>query len=441
MKVTNWGLFPTVDADIRSFQSPEDVRALAKPWESFIARGLGRSYGDSSLATHILSTLAHNRFLAFDTEQGILSCQAGVSFAEILDLIVPKGWFLPVTPGTKFVTVGGAIGSDIHGKNHHSEGSFSKHLLEFRLMVASGEILNCSRSENADVFWATCGGMGLTGIILDATFRLKPIETAYIKEDSIKVRSLDEAIAVFDRSLHYTYSVSWVDCLAKGSSLGKGIVLNGEHAKVADLKKEKQKRAPLELPKKGKLAVPFSMPNFLMNKLTIKTFNILFYAKAPRGEHSHIIDYDTYFYPLDGIHHWNRVYGKRGFVQYQFVMPPTPNQEALRKIMSEVARYGLPSFLTVLKWFGEQEGMLSFPMKGYTVAMDFPITPTLFEKLKTLDKIVVDNGGRIYLTKDARMSAETFQDTYPRFEEWLAIKRKLDPDGLFESLQSKRLGI
>lgn len=441
MKVMNWGLYPVVDADVRTFQSPAEVMALAQPWKEFIPRGLGRSYGDSSLAPHILSSLSHNRFLEFDEATGLISCQAGVSFAEILEVIVPKGWFLPVTPGTKFITLGGAIGSDIHGKNHHSEGSFSRHLISFHLLIASGEVLECSKTQNADVFWATCGGMGLTGIVLDATFQLKRIETAYIKEDSIKVKNLDQAIEVFDRSLHYTYSVSWVDCLAKGNHLGKGIVLNGEHAKLCDLKKESQRNQPLILPKKGKIAVPFSLPGFVMNRASIKAFNIGFYAKAPSGEHSHIIDYDTYFYPLDGIHHWNRVYGKRGFVQYQFVMPPTPNQEALRKIMHQVARYGLPSFLTVLKWFGEQEGMLSFPMKGYTVAMDFPITTTLFEKLNTLDRIVEDHGGRIYLTKDARMSAETFRKTYPRFEEWLQIKRRLDPQGIFQSLQSKRLGI
>lgn len=439
MKVANWANFPWVDAEIRSFNSPADIERVRKDWDSFIPRGMGRCYGDSSLAPHILSTLSFDRFLEFDESTGVLTCESGVTYEEILKIFVPKGWFPPVTPGTKFVSIGGAVASDIHGKNHHSMGTFSRHVISLRLLTGKGEILNCSREENADAFWATCGGMGLTGIILNVTFKLMPIETAYIREDSIKVKNLDEALEIFNKSQHYTYSVAWFDCLARGKKLGKGIILNGEHAKPGDLIKPAQKKAPLDIPRKSKFSIPFFFPPFVMNRLSIKAFNILWYAKGKTT--THIIDYDSYFYPLDGIHHWNRVYGKRGFAQYQFVIPPEKGVEGLHEILNEVANRKLPSFLTVLKWMGEHEGLMSFPKKGYTVAMDFPRTKKLFRHLDALDELVMKYGGRLYLAKDSRMTGEMLRKTYPEFEEWNRIRQELDPDGVMASLQSKRLGL
>lgn len=441
MKVSNWGKYPSTEAEIRNFSSVQDAMQATADWENFIPRGLGRCYGDSALSSHILSTLKFDRFLDFDAENGILHCQAGLSLEEILKVIVPKGWFLPVTPGTKFVTLGGAIAADVHGKNHHSEGSFSRHLISLNLLAPNGEIYTCSREENAEIFWATCGGMGLTGIILDGKFSLKPIETVYIVEEATKTKNVDELYGLFEESKHFTYSVAWIDCLAKGSKLGKGILLNGEHALKSDLVKEKHKAAPLILPKKRKLSVPFNMPSFTINPLTVKAFNTLFYGKAKSGgTHKHIIDYDTYFYPLDGIHHWNRVYGKKGFAQYQFVIPPAQGYDGMLKILNEISKYKLPSFLTVLKSMGPGEkGMLAFPMEGYTLALDFPINQKLFGILDRLDEIVRDCGGRIYLTKDSRMKPGMFEQGYPQLADFLRVKSSLDANGKLASMQSNRL--
>jgi decaprenylphospho-beta-D-ribofuranose 2-oxidase len=442
MKVSNWGNFPSTQAEVRSFATAEEALHCLQSAPELIPRGLGRCYGDSALSGNIVSTLKFNRFLDFDREQGILHCQAGLSFVDILDVIVPNGWFLPVTPGTKFITLGGAIAADVHGKNHHSEGSFSRHVLGLRLLAPNGQVYDCSRTENADIFWATCGGMGLTGLILDASFRLKPIETAYIVEETTKARNVDALYKLFESSVDFTYSVAWIDCLAKGKNLGKGFLLNGEHALVSDLKKEKQIQSPLTLPSKFKFTVPFNMPSFSVNPLTAKAFNILWYAKAKGNGHRHIIDYDTYFYPLDGIHHWNRVYGKRGFAQYQFVLPSATGYDGMVKILQEISAAKMPSFLTVLKTLGKGEkGPLSFPMEGYTLALDFPITSRLFPFLDRLDEIVLDCGGRIYLTKDSRMKPEMLQSGYPRLEEFLKIKEMLDGGKVLQSLQSKRLGI
>ena len=442
MKVSNWGNFPSTEATVRSFATPEEAKQNMKTTAEFIPRGLGRCYGDSSLNTNILSTLKFNRFLDFDREDGRLHCQSGLSLAEILEVIVPAGWFLPVTPGTKFVTLGGAIAADVHGKNHHGEGSFSHHVQFLRLLAPDGQIYNCSRTENADIFWATCGGMGLTGVILDAQFQLKKVETAYIYEESTKAKNVDELYKLFEGSAHFTYSVAWIDCLAKGNSLGKGILLNGEHAKLGDLKTEQQMKSPLVLPKKKKLIVPFKLPSFTINPLTVKAFNTLYYAKAKSGQHQHVIDYDTYFYPLDGILHWNRVYGKKGFAQYQFASPPKTSYDGMVKILEAISAAKMPSFVSVLKTFGPGEtGMIGFPMEGYMLALDFPITNRLFPFLDKLDDIVLDCGGRLYLTKDSRMKPEMMTKGYPRLPEFLAVKSKLDGGKVMQSLQSKRVGI
>ena len=442
MKLSNWGNFPKTDAEVRTFGNTAEARLATEDWKQLIPRGLGRCYGDSSLAPHVISTLHNNRFLEFDQERGILRCQSGLSFAEILEVIVPAGWFLPVTPGTKFITLGGAIAADVHGKNHHSEGSFSQHLDHLVLMAAGGELYSCSRTENPSIFWATCGGMGLTGLILEGTFRLKKIETAYIVEESSKARNVDELYKLFESSGDFTYSVAWIDCLAKGKHLGKGILLNGEHAKTGDLDKPKQKQAPLVLPPKGKLSIPFNLPSFTINPATVKVFNTLFYAKGKGGQHRHLVDYDTYFYPLDGLHHWNRVYGRKGFVQYQFAIPPSAGLEGMVKILEAISKYRLPSFISVLKYFGNgPTGMIGFPMEGYMLALDFPVTKGLFGKLDRLDEIVLSLGGRLYLTKDSRMAAGMFQASYTRLEEFRAVRKGLDPSGKFQSLQSARLGV
>ena len=406
----------------------------------WIARGMGRSYGDASLGEKMLSSLKMNRFLAFDENKGILVCEAGVTFEDILETFVPMGWFPYVTPGTKFVSMGGALAADVHGKNHHKEGSFSRYVLSFMLMTAQGEIMNCSRQENADVFWATCGGMGLTGMILQLTMQLKKIESSVIKMHSIKARNLDHILDMFDEFDSVTYSMAWIDCLARGSKSGRSILLKGEHATVEEVQRTKWRNDPLKLPIKPKLTVPFDFPSFVLNSFTTRIFNFLIYARQVRKEVRLMGDYDGFFYPLDMIHHWNRIYGKRGFTQYQLVIPKEAGREGIGEVLRLTQKKGLASFLAVLKALGNSEGPISFPIEGYTLTLDFPISKNLFPFLDELDKVIVDYGGRLYLAKDVRMSPEMLAKTYPRLDEFKAIIKRLDPEGKIRSYQSERFG-
>lgn len=439
-RVTNWGNYPAVEASLKAFTTAEEASRYVREWDVLIPRGLGRCYGDSSLQKNILSTQYYNRFLHFDEAEGILTCQAGASLADVLETFVPRGWFLPVTPGTKFVTVGGAIASDVHGKNHHTEGSFGQHVLSFLLMDAEGRLHRCSASENADLFRATIGGMGLTGLIMEATFRLKRIETAWIAQRAIKAKDLDTLFRLMQENLEYTYSVAWIDTVAGGSKMGRSILLLGEHAKRNQLSNPNHIARPYLLPKGLRLAVPIDFPNFVLNKFTIGIFNKLYYARQCRKVKDILIDYDTYFYPLDGISQWNRIYGKRGFTQYQLVLPPETAFEGMKKVLAHIHKNKLASFLSVLKFFGKQEGLLSFPMEGYTLTLDFPASAKLWPVLDELDAIVLAAGGRLYLTKDCRMSAEMFAKGYPEAKEFREI-REAAHAGKFASLQSERVGV
>ncbi len=434
-RVTNWGNYPVVEAFKRSFKTTGELREELKDDSSFIARGNGACYGDASLSNTIISTLKFDNILGFDSEQGIITCQSGITFDNLLRFIIPQGWFLPVTPGTKFITLGGAVASDIHGKNHHVEGSFRNHILAIELLLASGEILICSKDEESDVFMATCGGMGLTGIILTVKFKLKKIENAYIQQTAIKARNLDEIFDLFEKYKDTTYSVAWIDCLQGGSSLGRSLLMVGEHADAHD-------NVPsYKADQKQILAIPFNFPNLVLNKLTIKIFNFFFYHKQFRKVKKSIVNFDKFFYPLDFIRNWNKMYGSRGFVQYQFVLPLEHSKEGLRKILTEINKQGMGSFLAVLKLFGENDGLLSFPMRGYTLALDFPVRKGLFEFLDELDKLVLHYGGRIYLTKDARMNKEVFWQSYPNAEKFKRIVNKINPTFKWRSLQSDRLAI
>lgn len=438
MKIGNWGNYPVIEAEMRSAASDEEAKAFLESHDVLIPRGMGRSYGDSALQKNILSTLRLNRFLDYDNEQGIVTCEAGVTFEEVLRYFVPKGWFLPVTPGTKFITVGGAIASDIHGKNHHVYGTFSDHVHWFDLMLADGTVKRCSREENTDLFRLTYGGMGLTGVILRAQFRLYKIETSYFKQTSLKAQNLDEVMRFFEEYASYTYSVSWIDCLAKGSKMGRSILIVGENARVADLKTEAQKRNPLKVHDPGKLLVPFDFPSFALNSLSVKAFNFLYYNKQFRKKAESIVHYEPFYYPLDSIHHWNRIYGKRGFTQYQFVLPKETSYEGLKAIIGLIGKEKMGSFLTVLKLFGHQpENYLRFPREGYTLAMDFPISKSIFPFLDRMDELVLKYGGRVYLTKDVRMNAEFMEKTYPEYHRFVEELRRINP-GKLASLQSER---
>ena len=401
-KVTNWGNFPVVEKEIKSEDTLQKIKDFVQNNNEIIARGNGRCYGDASLSEHIFSTKRLNKLISFDRLNGIIECESGVLLSEILEVIVQQGYFLYVTPGTKFISVGGAIASDVHGKNHHAEGCFSEYIISFSLLNENGEVLICSRTENADKFWATIGGMGLTGIILSAKFKLKNIETAYIRQESIKAENLDEIFKLFDESEDWTYNVAWIDCLQKGKNIGRSILMRGEHAFKHQLPNKLQEK-PLRLKKKLNLTVPFYFPNFVLNNLTVKIFNFLYFNKQTKKEVKNNVDYETFFYPLDIANDWNKIYGKGGFIQYQFVIPKEKGKEGMKEILETIAKSGNGSFLAVLKLFGKNntEAYNSFPIEGYTLALDFKVNAKLKNLIKKLDEVVEAYGGRIYLTKDS----------------------------------------
>ncbi len=431
--ITNWNNYPVVEANETSFDYEKEI--VSKLAQSSIPHGNGRCYGDASLSSEVVNTLRYDKVLAFDEVNGIITCQSGLLLSDLLQIIVPRGWFLPVTPGTKFITIGGAVASDVHGKNHHVDGSFSRHIISMSVLTGTGQTFVCGPDNHTDLFWATCGGMGLTGIILDVKFRLKRVNTAYIRQRQIKARNLGEIMDLFGENTGSTYSVAWIDCLKKGKNFGRSILMLGEHANSDEVKRDKL----LEPREKALLTVPFYFPSFVLNGYSMKIFNALIYAKNYRKTMDSVVHYDGFYYPLDSILSWNKIYGKKGFVQYQFVLPFATSKEGLTDILTRINNHGTGSFLAVLKLFGEQDDLISFPMKGYTLALDFPIRPGLFEFLDELDHVVAQYGGRIYLSKDARMKKEIFWKTYPRAGEFQETIRKYDPNNRFVSRLSERL--
>jgi len=427
-----WGRYPIIRSDV----AHPAMTSAAQDWvarqPSGIAHGLGRSYGDSALAAQVLKTDRLNLLLAFDPATGMLTAQAGVTLDEILTGFVPRGWFLRVTPGTRFVTLGGAVASDVHGKSHHATGCFSECVDSFRLLLASGQVWNCSRSENPELFRATCGGMGLTGVILDVSLRLMPITSAYFDQVTYKCPGLDAVLDRLAETAQVTYSVAWIDCVATGASLGRSVLTVGEHATEGPL-------TPHGAPK---LTVPFDPPFNAVNPFTIKAFNALVYSKEFKAVKRSRIHYAPFFYPLDVATHWNRLYGKPGFTQYQFVLPMAAGRQGLRTVLTRIAASGMGSPLAVLKVAGAaNDNPLSFPLAGYTLALDFKVQPGLLGLLDELDALVLGLGGRLYLTKDARMSEATFKQSYPRWAEFQGVREKVGAIGRFASLQSKRLGL
>ena len=416
-------------------RDPADAaRALAAE-AALIARGNGRAYGDAALSRHcVLSTLKSDLIRSFDPASGEITCEAGLLLADLLDFAVPRGFFPPVSPGTKFVTVGGMVAADVHGKNHHRAGCFSAHLNWIELLLPDGSTAIVSRTQRPDLFAATCGGMGLTGIILQACFRLTPIETALIRQETLRTRDLAETLERLEASADWTYSVAWVDSLARGPALGRGIIQRGEHARREELG-GRPATAGRRLQR-----VPFDLPAHALNRWTIRLFNEAYYRRARPG--GALVDYDRYFYPLDALLDWNRLYGRRGFLQYQCVVPKGEAMPALRALLELSAGSGEGSFLSVLKLFGPQGiGPLSFPMDGCTLALDFPNRPATHALFAKFDEIVRRHGGRLYLAKDAHMSREMLAAGYPRLGEFVALRRSLADHGKLTSLQSERLGL
>lgn len=427
-EVSNWGNFPVVEKEMKSEESLNKIKNFVKSRNEVIARGNGRCYGDAALGEHIFSTLKLNKFISFDRLNGILECEAGILLSDILEVTVPQGYFLYVTPGTKFVSLGGAIAANIHGKNHHFEGSFADYVINFKILTENNLVLNCSRTENEDLFWSTMGGMGLTGIILSASIQLKNIETSYIRQESIKAENLKEIFEIFEESKDWTYNVAWIDCLQKGKNLGRSVMMRGEHAILGEISKN-QSDKPLSIPRKILPKVPFYFPSFVLNNLSVKIFNYFFYNKQRTKTLKNFIDYETFFYPLDAIEDWNKIYGKAGFIQYQMVIPKENGEEGMQKILETIAKSGNGSFLAVLKLFGKAntEAYNSFPMEGYTLALDFKYNKNLQKLVDKLDLIVEEYGGRIYLAKDSMSKSS------------LTNYLKNTRNSKFNSLQQKRI--
>ena len=432
MSVMSWGMYPRIENTVLEFDGESDLREIFKKNETLIPFGNGRSYGDSALNRIILDVKSQNKFLEFDLEKGILGAQSGVLLSEILGVIVPNGWFLTVTPGTKLITLGGAIASDVHGKNHHIEGCFSECVLSFSIMMADGEIVSCSKETNPELFRATCGGMGLTGVILDAKISLTKINSKYINQTTIKNSNLRETFEAFEKYGDANYSVAWIDCLAKNESVGRSLLTIGEFRDDGNLDYHLQHKA----------TVPNGFPSFMLNSLTVKLFNWFYYSKNRQMVSSRVVDIDTFFYPLDSIAHWNRIYGKNGFVQYQFILPLANSYSGLAEILKVIASSKKGSFLAVLKLYGEaNDNYLSFPMKGYSLALDFKLEKGVFELIERLNDIVKKNHGRIYLAKDACVDEDTFSQGYEHIEAFRAMRKQYNMSSKFGSLQSKRVGI
>jgi decaprenylphospho-beta-D-ribofuranose 2-oxidase len=409
----------------------------------FSPRGLGRAYGDAAQCAGgtVVDCRGLRSVLGLDRQRGTLRAGAGISFDNLLELLVPRGYFLPVTPGTRFVTLGGAIASDIHGKNHHVDGSLSAHLENLRLVAPAGTF-DCGPVQHKEEFDATCGGMGLTGVVTEATLRLLPIESSWMVVDTERAADLDSCLSLLsEEASRYRYSVAWVDGLARGRRLGRSVLTRADHALAMDLPVDRR-RQPLSYRAPRVVEVPFASPLSLLRPATVSAFNEMWYRKAPSKRETQLQPLATFFYPLDGVGSWNRLYGPRGFTQYQFVVP-FGAERALEHALEKLSGGRVASFLAVLKSFGAAgAGHLSFPMEGWTLALDIPLgVPGLPELLDELDVLVADAGGRVYLSKDARLRPDLVPAMYPRLAEWQAVRARLDPAGVMSSDLARRLGL
>jgi len=442
--LTGWGRMAPGECTVFRPEKQRTLEAIVEGADTptLLARGLGRSYGDTAVNTAggVVRMERLNGMIAFDDGTGTLVSEAGVSLAEIIDVFLPRGFFLPVTPGTKFVTVGGAIANDIHGKNHHRDGTFGDFVDWFDLLTPTGDVLRCSRTENTDAFWATLGGIGLTGFIVAAAVRLQRVPSAYMRVDYRKANNLEDALAAIDaKDDDYQYSVGWTDCLAKGGALGRTVLMRGEHASPEDLDRDRR-HMPYHVPRRAKLKVPFEAPGFLINPMFISVFNNLVWS-AHKAMDGAIIDYDRYFYPLDRILEWNLLYGRGGFAQYQVTVPKA-EYTCLIKLLELLQRERRPVTLAVLKAFGAaNDGLLSYPSAGYTLTLDLSNKGDLPSVLRRMDAILLEHGGRIYLAKDVAAEPATVAAMYSKLEQFKAVRSELDPDNRLASSMARRLGI
>ena len=443
IELSGWGRYPVLDCRMEQPDQLDGLLDAVNRGGALIARGNGRSYGDAALNADLtLSTLAMNRLRAFDASTGLLTCEAGVLLADILAAFTPQGWYPPVVPGTKFVTVGGMIAADVHGKSHQCDGTFGAHVESLTLVTGDGEVRLCSRTENRRLFQATLGGMGLTGVIIAASFRLQRIETGFIREECLATSSLEETMAALDESQDWPYSVAWVDCLAKGGKCGRALVSRAAPEARTALPAGLA-TYPLRAPSERRMTIPADAPSALLTRAAVGLLNRLHYGLGRLRTGARTTHRDRFFFPLDRVGAWNRLYGRRGFVQYQCVVPESESGAAIPALLQRVAAARPGSFLGVLKQFGPQgDGLMSFPMAGHTLALDFPMGSSVPELLEALDRITHAHGGRIYLAKDALCAPHWLREGYPQLEIFTGLRN--DAAGAatqFSSALSQRLSL
>ena len=445
--LTGWGRVAPSSAVLAEPASAANAAVLLQaggPVTGVIPRGLGRSYNNAAQCEGgvVISTGRLNQIIELNPDTGVVTCEAGVSLEQLMVAGLPSGWFVPVSPGTRQVSVGGAIAADVHGKNHHVAGSFASHVTSFDLLPPGGELRTVTRQAEPGLFWATAGGMGLTGLIVRATVQLKRVATSRVRVDTVRTADIDETMAVLaEHDRGYGYTVAWSDCLASGGRLGRSVITSGDFAELGDLPAS-AKADPFAFRPGARLGLPDRFPPGLINRYTVALANEAYYRKAPRQRQGEIQTIGQFFHPLDAIRNWNRAYGPGGFRQYQYVVP-FGREAAVRRSFEMVSRAHAPSFVTVLKRFGEGDpGLLSFPMAGWTLALDFPArTPGLAGLLDRLDEVVLEAGGRVYLAKDSRVPAGVLAEMYPRLAEFRKLRADLDPEQLLASDLSRRLGL
>lgn len=440
--LTGWGRTAPTAATVVSAERPDDVDDFLATAgrRGAIARGLGRSYGDAAqnAGGSVVDATGLDRVITADYERGVLRVQAGASLDALMRMLLPRGWFVPVSPGTRFVTAGGALAADIHGKNHHVEGSFANHVESVTLHTPKG-IHEIGPDRDPELFWATAGGMGLTGIVSEMTIRLLPVETAFMAVDTERAKDLDDVMARMRAGdADYRYSGAWIDCLARGASLGRSVLFRGDHARLDQLPARRRARAR-EFKPHTLLTAPW-VPDGLLNKFTMAAFNEAFFRRAPREERGKISHIAPFVHPLDWINGWNRIYGRHGFIQYQYVVPENADV-TVRRTLERLSDARCASFLAVLKRFGPANpGLLSFPMAGWTLALDIPASVRgLSPLLDELDELVAEAGGRVYLAKDSRLRPELLSTMYPKLDELRDVRKRIDPSGVLQSDLARRL--
>jgi len=444
VELTGWNGYPRFEAAVFEPSSQIEAAQFQHDLTGVVARGNGRAYSDCAVGTSAcLLARRLDRFRGFDAASATLTVESGVLLADIIAELLPRGFFPPVVPGTQFVTIGGMIAADVHGKNHHGAGSFGTHVESLLLALPSGKVLACSAQSNPDLLDATIGGMGLTGTILQATFRLARVETGWIKQQTFVAPDLAAALAVLSAHDHVPYSAAWIDCLARGRALGRSLVYLGEHATREDLASLAPEASPFPPARRRRLAVPLNLPRFTLNRWSVAAFNEAYFRKGSAAAGKPFLNtVDGYFFPLDGIAHWNRIYGRHGFLQHQCVVPGEHAHATIGEILTRVAERGNASFLAVLKKLGSaSRGLLSFPSPGFTLALDLAIDKGIFAFLAEIDRLVAAAGGRIYLAKDARQSREMFESGYLDLGRFRDIRHGIDAPGRVASRLSERLGI